>query len=104
MGTSREDLEKLMDEYPYQVFRLLIENQLIGSLNRNAFLGGRTVEQSQKPIETVYPDATIREAVSKMIDKSASLLVVISQSDATPIGIVTLHDIIRLQSQLADAN
>lgn len=32
------------------------------------------------------------------------MLVVISQSDATPIGIVTLHDIIRLQSQLADTN
>ncbi len=103
-STSREELEKLMEEYPYQEFPLLIDNQLIASLNRNAYLGGRTAEQSQKPCETVYPDATIREAVSKMIDKSASLLVVISQSDATPIGIVTLHDIMRLQSRLADTN
>jgi CIC family chloride channel protein len=103
-STSREELEKLIEEYPYQEFPLLIDSQLIGSLNRNAFLAGRTVEQSQKLIETVYPDATIREAVSKMIDKSASLLVVISRSDATPIAIVTLHDIVRLQSQLADMN
>jgi hypothetical protein len=33
-----------------------------------------------------------------------ALLAVISRSDATPIGIVTLHNIIRLQSQLADTN
>jgi hypothetical protein len=33
-----------------------------------------------------------------------ALLAVVSQSDATPIGIVTLHDIIRLQSRLADTN
>jgi CBS domain-containing protein len=37
-----------------------------------------------------------------MIDKSLSLLVVVSPSDGTPIGIVTLHDIVLLQSQLAD--
>jgi hypothetical protein len=49
------------------------------------------------------PHATIREAISKMIDKSVSLLVVISPTDETPIGIVTLHDIVRLQSQLAEA-
>jgi hypothetical protein len=42
-------------------------------------------------------------AVAKMIDKSVSLLVVISPTDETPIGIVTLHDIFRLQNQLAEA-
>jgi hypothetical protein len=38
-----------------------------------------------------------------MVDQSMSLLVVISPTDETPIGIVTLHDIVRLQNQLADA-
>ena len=49
-----------------------------------------------------YASATIREAVAKMVDKSASLLVVLS-TDETPIGIVTLHDVVRLQSQVTDA-
>jgi chloride channel protein, CIC family len=102
--TGREELEKLLDEFPYQEFPLLIDGRLVGLLNRNALLGGRTVEQAQKPSETVHPDATIREAVSKMIDKSASLLVVVSQPEGTPIGIVTLHDIMRLQTELADAS
>jgi CBS domain-containing protein len=76
---------------------------LVGLLNRTALLEGQALEQAQMPAETVNPDATIRQAVSKMIDKSTSLLVVMSPKDETPIGIVTLHDIVRLQNQLADA-
>jgi signal-transduction protein with cAMP-binding, CBS, and nucleotidyltransferase domain len=72
-------------------------------LNRNALLEGQNIEQAQRPAEVVNPDATIRDAVAKMIDKSVSLLVVISPTDETPIGIVTLHDIFRLQNQLAEA-
>jgi CIC family chloride channel protein len=103
-STNRDELEKLMEERPYQEFPLVIDGRLIGLLNRNAFLRSHAVEQALKPHETVHPDATIREALSKMIDKSASLLVVTSRADGKTIGIVTLHDIIRLQSQLADAN
>ena len=72
-------------------------------LNRNALLEGQNIEQAQRPAEVVNPDANIRDAVAKMIDKSVSLLVVISPTDETPIGIVTLHDIFRLQNQLAEA-
>jgi chloride channel protein, CIC family len=102
-STDRQDLEKLCLESSYQQFPLMIDGQLVGLLNRNALLSGQTLEQAQRPAETVNPDATIREAVSKMIDKSVSLLVVTSAADGKPIGIVTLHDIIRFQNQLADA-
>jgi CIC family chloride channel protein len=101
--TDRQDLEKLCLESSYQQFPLIIDGQLVGLLNRNALLSGQNPEQAQRPAETVNPDATIREAVSRMIDKSVSLLVVTSPVDGKPIGIVTLHDIIRFQNQLADA-
>ena len=58
--------------------------------------------QAVKQAETVYASATTREAVAKMVDKSTSLLVVLS-TDETPIGIVTLHGIVRLLSQVTDA-
>jgi chloride channel protein, CIC family len=103
INTNRQELEKLCAEHPYQQFPLVIDGRLVSLLSRNALLDGQTLEQAQKPAETVNPDATIREAISKMIDKSVSLLVVISPTDGTPIGIVTLHDIVRLQSQLAEA-
>jgi chloride channel protein, CIC family len=102
-STNRQELEKLCAEHSYQQFPLVIDGRLVGLLNRNALLDGQALEKAQTPAERVDPDATIREAVSKMIDKSASLLVVMSPTDEKPIGIVTLHDIVRLQSQLADA-
>jgi chloride channel protein, CIC family len=101
--TNRQELETLCAEHPFQQFPLVIAGRLIGLLNRNAILDGQPVEHAQKPAETVNPDATIREALSKMVDKSVSLVVVVSPTDQTPIGIVTLHDIVRLQSHLADA-
>lgn len=102
-STDRQEIEQLCAEHPYQEFPLVVDGRLIGLLNRAAILEGQAPEHAQKPAETVNPDATIREAVTRMIDKSMSLLVVISPTDQTPIGIVTLHDIVRLQNQLADA-
>jgi len=95
-------IEKLCAEYPYGQFPLVIDGRLVGMLDRKSLLDGHAPEQAVKQAETVYASATIREAVAKMVDKSASLLVVLS-TDETPIGIVTLHDVVRLQSQVTDA-
>jgi CBS domain-containing protein len=76
---------------------------LVGLLSRTALLGDQALEKAETPAETVNPDATFREAAFKMIDKSLDLLVLVSPKDQTPIGIVTLHDIARLQNQVADA-
>jgi chloride channel protein, CIC family len=102
-STNRQYLEQLCLEHPYQQFPLVIDGRLLGVLNRSALLDDQPLEHAQQPAETVNPDATIREAVSRMIDKSVGLLVVLSPTDETPIGIVTLHDVVRLQSQIADA-
>ena len=95
-------IEKLCAEYPYGQFPLVIDGRLVGMLDRKSLLDDHAPEQAVKQAETVYASATIREAVAKMVDKSASLLVVLS-TDETPIGIVALHDVVRLHSQVADA-
>jgi CBS domain-containing protein len=46
--------------------------------------------------------STIREAVATMVENSMRLLVVLSTTENTPIGIVTLHDVLRLQNQQSD--
>jgi CBS domain containing-hemolysin-like protein len=94
-------IEKLCAEYPYGQVPLVIDGRLVGMLDQKSLLDGHAPEQAVKQGETVYASATIREAVAKMVEKSASLLVVLSR-DETPIGIVTLHDVVRLQSQVAD--
>jgi CBS domain-containing protein len=81
----------------------VIDGQLLGLIDRSEILSGQSPKIETERAEAIPAHLTIREAVAKMVENSMSLLVVLSTSDNTPIGIVTLHDAIRLQNQLSDA-
>jgi len=100
--TDRDELERLCTEHPYQQFPLIIEGQLVGTINRNKVLGSQSPRIEIDLMEAVPAHSTIKEAVDKMVGNSMSLLVVLSTTENTPIGIVTLHDVLRLQNQLSD--
>jgi chloride channel protein, CIC family len=102
-SSDRNELERLCDEHPYQKFPLVMDGQLLGLIDRKGVLSGPSANISVEPAETVPADATIKEAVAKMVEKSRSLLVVLSTAENVPIGIVTLHDVLRLQQQQSDA-
>lgn len=101
-STGRQKLTRLCAEYPYQQFPLLINGQLIGVVHRSKILNSQSEEIAAEPTETISARATIRDTVARMVENSLSLLVVLS-AENIPIGIVTLHDILRLQNQLSDA-
>jgi CIC family chloride channel protein len=100
---DRGELERLCDEHPYQKFPLVKDGQLLGLIDRNEILNGQSAKISIEPADAVPAHATIREAVAKMVGNSRSLLVVLSTAENAPIGIVTLHDVLRLQQQQSDA-
>jgi chloride channel protein, CIC family len=102
-STDRDELERLCSEHPYQQFPLITNGQLIGTINRNKILGSQSPKIEVDPAEAIHAHSTIREAVEKMVGNSMNLLVVLSATENTPIGIVTLHDVLRLQTQLSDA-
>src|SRR5262249_10966459 len=102
-STNRDELERLCTEHPYQQFPLIIDGQLIGAINRNKILGSQSPTIEVDPAEGIPAHSTIREAVAKMVGNSMSLLVVLSATENTPIGIVTLHDVFRLETQLSEA-
>jgi chloride channel protein, CIC family len=102
-STDRDELECLCSEHPYQQFPLITNGQLIGTINRNKILGSQSPKIEVDPAEAIHAHSTIREAVEKMVGNSMNLLVVLSATENTPIGIVTLHDVLRLQTQLSDA-
>jgi chloride channel protein, CIC family len=102
-STDRDELEQLCAEHPYQQFPLVIEGELVGMIDRNKILNGQSPKIPIEPAQAVPAHSTIREAVTKMVENSMSLLVVTSIGENTPIGIVTLHDVLRLQHQLSDA-
>jgi len=97
-----DELERLCSEYPYHQFPLVMDGQLVGLIDRSEILGNRSPRVAAVPAQAIPAHSTIREAVAKMVENSLSLLVVVSASENTPIGIVTLHDVLRLQNQLSD--
>jgi hypothetical protein len=102
-STNRDELEQLCAEHPYQQFPLVMEGQLVGMIDRNKILSSQSPKIPIEPAQAVPAHSTIRAAVTKMVENSMSLLVVTSIGENTPIGIVTLHDVLRLQHQLSDA-
>jgi CIC family chloride channel protein len=101
-STDRDKLERLCAEHPYQQFPLVMDGQLLGLINRNAVLSSQSAAIEIGSAGAISAHSTIREAVAKMVENSMSLLVVLSTTGNTPIGIVTLHDVLRVQHQLSD--
>jgi CBS domain-containing protein len=86
-------LERLCTEYPYQQFPLVIDGQLVGLIGRNKILSNPSSKIEAEPAQAIAAPSTIREAVATMVENSVRLLVVLSTTEKTPIGIVTLHDV-----------
>jgi chloride channel protein, CIC family len=101
-STERDAFERLCAEYPYQQFPLVMDGQLVGLIDRSEILSNQSPKVAAGPAQAVPAHSTIREAVAKMVENSLRLLVVVSSTENTPIGIVTLHDVLRLQNQLSD--
>ncbi len=101
--TDRDELQRLCTEYPYQQFPLVIDGQLVGLIDRNKILNNQSSKIEAEPAQALPAHSTIRKAVATMVDNSMRLLVVLSTTENTPIGIVTLHDVLRLQNQQSDA-
>ena len=80
-----------------------MDGKLVGMISRNKILGSQSPNITVDPVEAIPAHSTIKEAVAKMVQRSMSLLVVLSAAENVPIGIVTLHDVLRFQSQLSDA-
>ena len=102
-STDRRELERLCAEHPFQQFPLVIDGQLVGLINRSKILSSQSSTIETEPARAIPAHSTIKEAVATMVENSMSLLVVLSTTENTPIGIVTLHDVLRLQNQLSDA-
>ena len=55
-----------------------------------------------QPARTFSPNTAVKEAVNRMVTGSADLLVLAADQNGPPIGIVTLHDVLRAQAQITD--
>jgi CIC family chloride channel protein len=100
--TNRKELTGLVDEYSYRFFPLVRGNELEGLISRTAVLEGTEETVNPQPVSIVSPNTPIKEAVNQMVTESADLLVLVAERNGPPIGIVTLHDVLRAQAQITD--
>jgi chloride channel protein, CIC family len=99
---ARSELLAIVEEHPYGFFPLVRGNKLEGLISRDAVLQGSEETVALQPAHTTSPNTPVKEAVNRMVTDSANLLVLVADQDGPPIGIVTLHDILRAQAQITD--
>jgi chloride channel protein, CIC family len=100
--TDREELLPIVEEHPYRFFPLFRENKLEGLISRDSVLKGSEENVAPQPVHTASPDTPVKEAVNRMVSDSANFLVLAADQEGPPIGIVTLHDVLRAQAQITD--
>jgi CIC family chloride channel protein len=100
--TARSDLLHIVEGHPYRFFPLVYGNKLEGLISRDSVLEGSEENVAPQPAHTASPNTSIKEAVNRMVTDTAHLLVLVAEQDGPPIGVVTLHDVLRAQAQITD--
>lgn len=88
-----------MLESDHERFPVVIDMKLKGVITREHM--ERVIDQDEEPIidavATCRREATIRDIQHQIIESPANMVVIIGGLDEVPIGIMTLHDILRAE-------
>jgi len=92
-------MQEILDGSNHERYPVVIDLKLRGVITREHM--ERVIKFGEAPIidpvATCRRDAPIREVQSKIIESPAHLVVIIGGLDEVPIGIMTLHDILRAE-------
>ena len=94
-----ETLKAALLESDHERFPVVIDMKLKGVITREHM--ERVIDQGEEPIidavATCRREATIRDIQHQIIESPANMVVIIGGLDEVPIGIMTLHDILRAE-------
>ena len=94
-----ETLKNTLLESDHERFPVVIDLKLQGVITRERMQ--RVIENGEEPIidpvATCRREATIREIQHLIIESPTNMVIIIGGLDAVPIGIMTLHDILRAE-------
>jgi len=100
---SGDAVRKTMGEQPHTRFPVVIEGRLTGVLTRNEALNA--LDDSRPPVlepaVTCGPTTPVREVATKIVDSPSGLIILVDQPGSV-IGVITMHDILRAQMNLAN--
>lgn len=96
-------LKKLLQSHPYQRFPVVQQGVAKGILTRKeaeAALRENRSPKFEQPV-TCFPNQTVRQLQSKLIESTSLMAVVVNQNDGNVLGLVTLHDLLRAEVAFA---
>jgi len=104
-GLDPESLRAALQAHAHARFPVVLDKKLAGQLSR------REMEESLReqrppalsPLTACLPSQTIRDLQRRLIESDTNMVAVLDRPDGRLIGIVTLHDLLRSQTALAEA-
>jgi CIC family chloride channel protein len=101
---DEKELFNLIEQVPYRYFPVVENGKLKGVLARTEIVLAR---QEKRPFEllpavTIRPSQTIGECQSALIESIAGMVVLTDGPEGLPVGVLTLHDILRTQTAMSE--
>jgi chloride channel protein, CIC family len=97
------EIRKTLEAHPYERFPVFEGDQLLGVLTRKQ--GEKALVEQRAPLLepaiTCVPSQTIRELQSMLIDSTSLVAFLFDQPNGKLIGLITLHDLLRAEVNVA---
>jgi CIC family chloride channel protein len=97
------EITKVLSAHPYLQFPVVIEEKLQGVLTRGEAERARAEKRAVqlRPATTCLRDQTIGELQQRLIESDTNFVVVLDRPEGKVVGLVTLHDLLRAQTTMA---
>lgn len=99
-----DQLKSIVSSTPYRCFPFTIENRVAGLLTREsielALSSGEKPSVSSACITGI--NSTVKEAADTFINSPHGFLIITDSEEARPVGILTIHDLLRAQAAVAE--
>ena len=98
-----EAVRKVLDAHPYQQFPLLRNEKPLGVLTRKeaeAALAAKRIPMLA-PVTSCLREQTVAELQQLLIQSDTHFVIVLDRKEGNVIGLVTLHDLLRAQAEMA---
>lgn len=102
---SAGELAKILKAHPYQRFPVIQKGALAGILTRKE--AESAMKENRPPkldaAVTSLPAETVRDLQSKLIESTALMVVLLDEKGGKILGLITLHDLLRAQTAVAES-
>lgn len=98
------ELQRILKSHPFQRFPVARDGNIAGILTRKEAEAALAANREPKlePAVVCTGEENIRQLQSRLIESTSLIVVVLDKADGRPIGLVTLHDLLRAEVSVAE--